>query len=50
MFLKMLTFSFAPRFNATDTRLLSKVSLISLGYILWSAKVLVLSFSAVFVW
>lgn len=34
----MLTLSFAPGFNATAMRLLSKVSLVSLGYILWSAE------------
>lgn len=34
----MLALSFAPGFNATGMRLLSKVSLMSPGYILWSAE------------
>lgn len=41
----MLALSFAPGFNATGMRLLSKVSLMSLGYTLWSAEALALSFS-----
>lgn len=40
----MLTLGFAPGFNATALRLLSKVSLVSLGYTLWSAEVLVYHF------